>query len=226
MVAAEFSLLLDELRAWLGLGTSADEQRFDSVLMRCIEAAERRVARHCGRGTGTWLTAARTEYFSGTFNAEMILTYTPVTALASVAEVTSATTAGVETTSTGGLEVNRFTVDGYAPGAAFTAHEGILRFRGNTTTTAGNAFESGGEILTLPRYHASPNFGDGAKSIKVAYTGGFASVGVTPGDLLQAFLECAAELAVDSPKFADRREQVVKGRWKELAAPFVRGGVL
>lgn len=219
-MAVEFPILIDNLKAWLGLGSSASEQGFDAVLMRALEVAEKLVARYCGRGDGTWLTATRTEYFSGTFNGEVVLTYTPVTALTSVSKVSAATTAGVETTDSDA--VNLFTVDGYAPGAAFTAYDGILRYRDSRQAS----FTTGDDLVVMPRYYATPNFGDGAMDNKVVYTGGYANVASVPMDLQQAILECAAGLAAESPVYQGDRERVRAnaGRWKELAQPFVRGG--
>lgn len=221
---AEFTGLLDTLRPFMGLGETAPEQKFDGVLLSAIEDAEEVVSRYCGRGGAGWLTAARVEYFSGRCSGTLLLTHTPVTAVSAVVEVTLATSAGVETTVP--VDTATVTVDGYPIGAAMTASVGALQYRGAGSPTA--AFLTGADVVTFPSFGDYPNFGDGRSNIKVSYTGGYATIAATPKTLKRAIMECAAELAAESPSFYAARERVSenKGRWKTLADPFVKGGVV
>lgn len=74
-----------DVKTYLGLsGTS-----YDDLLDDLLEQAEDTIRRICGKGTGLFASAARTEKFPGAFQEIIYVTHRPVTAVTSVKVYTS-----------------------------------------------------------------------------------------------------------------------------------------
>jgi hypothetical protein len=171
---------VNEAQDYLGLGSSENT----ALVARLLGAAEDKLARLCDRfdtGGNHWLSAARVEYIDGHSAGRLLLSWRPVTAVASVSLVYAG---GDEQA----LDLSRLTVDGYDLGGAFTGPSGVLGFRASGPSVMG--WEHGdpvGARMAGP----VPNFGGGFRRVKVAYTGGFVTV---PNDLALAALETTAML--------------------------------
>ena len=179
------------VKRWLSVPTGyADD---DVLIAEIIERTEDRINDLCGRKVGPttqhgFVTGSKVEYFEGDLAGSVLLSFWPVTAVASVVSVTGSDSSGVETSYT--IALTRLDVDGYAIGGTFTAPVGRLGFR-KTVPGSAMGFEYG-----EPQYGYQPFIGVGAnfgvgRRIKVTYTGGYAVTAI-PGQLQQAAIDMAA----------------------------------
>lgn len=168
---------LTEIKTYLSISGTGN----DTLLTALAEAGEDWIFRYCNRPSG-FASASQTEYFDGEFSETLpALTYSPVTAVASVKIST-----GEGTWST--LTLSTMSIDGLPlDGTAFTTHKGIIRFR----SRAGNkwSFETG-QVPYTPIQHGA-NFGGGRDTVQVVYTGGYSSI---PAALEQASIMAASDL--------------------------------
>lgn len=185
---------VDEVKAWLTPSGGSIPATADVLIGRLLAVAERRAAEVCNRNRGAesqwgFLTGSKVELLDGDYARSVVLTYTPVTAVASVVDVYAATSAGVESTTT--IDMTRLAVDGYAIGGSFSAPDGVLAFRDGSDA---GGFLVGEDVAGMSRFWpegTTPNFGGGFRKIKVTYTGGWAASSF-PATLKQAIIELAA----------------------------------
>lgn len=174
-----------------------DDQTADSAqLTAAIDAAEDAMARYCNRfdeGGDHWLSAARTEYIDGENSRQVILTFTPITAVATVTILTSAT--GGTTVALTDLDCDGLPISGLAAGTPGT--RGRLRMRqAFGSPRSANSYASGLDLIG--------GLGFGPGSVKVAYTGGYAAA---PAALAQAAMVYAAQLYRDMARDASIKSE-------------------
>lgn len=169
-----------------------DTSASSTTLTTMANAAEAMIARRCNRfddaGGNHWLTASHTDRITADFARRIGLKHTPISAISSVT-ITAAN--GVTYT----VPLTSINCDGIAIASLATNNmgfQGVLAWYGDPVTSTAAWFDAG-----LPRPSAysaipSPNFGSGYKSLIVAYTGGYASTSVVPGDLTLAATELSA----------------------------------
>lgn len=208
------------------LGMPADGGANGPELTAILDEAERRLADLCGRPAASpWASASRTEYLDGDLGNGILLTYTPITAVASVVTTTGASS-GTETTAS--ISTDRLAVDGAPIGGTFTAYTGLLHFR-STGRDRVLGFEWGEPVQTYGM-DPGPAFPGGHNRIKVTYTGGIVTTGnqAFVGSLRRAVLELATAIfrhsgadksGADKPDMdrAERRAVALAGqfcRWR------------
>jgi hypothetical protein len=170
---------------WLG-----DSSIPAATLSPYINLAEASIARYCNRyddkAGAHWLTSSREEYIQGEFSTHVIVKFTPVTAIASVEIMTSATSSQTLTTT-------NFSCDGIPFASLAQANPGtagqIAFFSGLLNAPA--AWDAGYTPIYYPSIGVpySPNFAGGQKRVRVTYTGGYWTSGTgsqLPGDLIHA----------------------------------------
>lgn len=172
------------VRSYLGDPTA------DATLTQAaIDAAEDRIARECGRfdeaAGAHWLSASRTEYLDGEWSKDVLLTFTPITAVATVSVIESATAS--TTVALTDLECDGLPISGLAAGTPGRA--GRLGYRRYAEPSVA-AFAQGYD----PFY---PRFPGGSQRVKVTYTGGYATA---PKALAQAAMVYAAQLCRDAAR--------------------------
>lgn len=170
------------VRSYLGDPTA------DATLTQAaIDAAEDRIARECGRfdeaAGAHWLTASRTEYLDGELSKDVLLTFTPITAVATVSVIESATAS--TTVALTDLECDGLPISGLAAGTP--GRVGRLGYRRYAEPSVA-AFAQGYD----PFY---PRFPGGSQRVKVTYTGGYATA---PKALAQAAMVLAAQIYRDA----------------------------
>lgn len=151
--------------------TSADA----TLLTMMIGAAEAEIARLCGRweiAGNFWLTAAHTERFDGEDAKNVLLRFTPVTAISSV-NITTGASSSVSVTLTN-LECDGIAIASLS--ATVAGLVGRLGWRTGGTAITSDWFGQGYPENTVLPMRDQPNWGSGESSVVVAYTGGYATV--------------------------------------------------
>lgn len=172
------------VRSYLGDATA------DSTLVQAaIDAAEDAIARECNRFDplgNHWLSGAHTEYIDGENAKDIILTFVPITAIASLDIINaagSATSVGLTNVECDGLPIT-----GLAAGTPGTVGRVGWRFYPGPITA-----EAFGAALD----HNGRGWGGGSQRVKAVYTGGFAAA---PKALAQAAMVYAAQLYRDAAR--------------------------
>lgn len=156
-----------------------------------IDAAERLIAHACDRldpSGNHWLSASHVERIDGEHFPHVLLRFTPVTAIASVA-ITSDASSSVS------IPLTELECDGIAIaslGSNSPATTGRLGYRASAAGGSLTTWWDAG--LPMPNWAwsvRSPNFGGGRSRVVVTYTGGYASA---PADLAMAATILAAEM--------------------------------
>lgn len=173
------------VRSYLGDPTA------DATLTQAaIDAAEDRIARECGRfdeaAGAHWLSASRTEYLDGEWSKDVLLTFTPITAVATVSIINSATAATSVTLTD--LECDGIPIASLAAGTP--GRVGRLGLRQYSVGSSAAAYASGLDFL-------GDGFQGGSQRVKVTYTGGYATA---PKALAQAAMVYAAQLCRDAAR--------------------------
>lgn len=213
-------ITLSEFKEWLNVPSTVET--YDTPLYSCAESGEAMVAAYCNRARGEpvqhgFVSGTKIEYLDGDDAQEVLLTYTPVTAVESVGIVQGVTN-GVESITS--ISLDLLTVDGYSLGApSFSAPKGVLAFR-----TAGRfdaMWEYGAEI------GRPATFGGGCNRVKVVYRGGYTHGATVPREVREAMLRAGAELwratgvypTVNPGEFESGFHDT---KWRELLRPHIR----
>jgi len=183
-----------ELTSVSAVQTFLDDTTLTSgQLTPAINAAEDFIARYCNRydeaGFNHWLTASRVERLDGNLFNHLLLRWTPVTAIASVALTDTAS-------SSTSITLTDLECDGIAIASLSTSpgRTGRLGFRATPKASAAAWFDSGWPQPSGLSWVRSPNFRGTASGVVVTYTGGYASAGVLPRDLTYVATMMAASM--------------------------------
>lgn len=148
----------------------------DSALLTIMAgAAESEIARLCGRweiAANYWLTAAHTERFDGEDAKNVLLRFTPVTAISSVV-ITTGASSSVTVTLTN-LECDGIAIASLS--ASVAGLVGRLGWRTGGTAITSDWFGQGfPEPSLVTPARDQPNWGSGENSVVVVYTGGYSA---------------------------------------------------
>lgn len=225
---------LEQVAEWLGM--PGDGGQYGPALTRAMNVAEASINRICGRNVGAksthgFVTGTKVEYIDGDLADRLVLRYTPVTAVASVANVYGADSSGTESSTS--VSLTTLQVDGYPlGGSAFNAEIGVLGYRNNGRDQV-YGFEYG-EPQAAYMPFSRPAFPDGSKKVKVTYTGGYAA-NLIPADLTQAAIEMAASIfkrsgvwkggGAGGEAFTKQVMDADNERLMSLLHPYIRPGV-
>lgn len=160
---------LSKVKAYLGVTETAD----DAYIGDCIEAAEDWIRQYCGRPLG-WVSATRTEFFDGMNAAAVVLTYTPVVSLTSVA-VWDGGAYSVQDSS----------------GLALDPDTGVLSVRDDRAVRWPGFEPYSQQVSIAPGVIPNESFASGARAVRVIYVGGY-SASAVPALLGQAAREMTA----------------------------------
>lgn len=198
------------VRSYLGDATA------DSTMVQAaIDAAETAIARECGRfdpGGSHWLTASHTEYIDGECAKDILLTFTPITAVASI-DIINAAGSATSVTLTN-VECDGLPISGLAAGTpGRVGRIGWRSYPGPVTP------ESFGAALD----QSGPGWGAGSQRVKVVYTGGFATA---PADLVQAAVIYAAQMYRDKDiNLGVQSESLGDYSYTRPTTPFAKSGL-
>lgn len=166
------------------------DQSADSTLVTTfLNAAEQMIAKSCGRfdpAGAHWISASHTERIDGEWSPDILLKFTPVTAISSVVVTTSAS--GSYTVDTTLLEMDGIAIASLSTGTS-AGVTGRLGYRNNGFGSTKAWFDTGIQEPSL--LSVAPNFGGGGNRVVVAYTGGYAAA---PDDLILAANILAASM--------------------------------
>ncbi len=154
-----------------------DQDADSTQITAYATAAEAAIARMCGRFDAAgnhWLTASRVERIDGEWSPDVLLKFTPITALTYVRVTTNATAySAVDTTL---LDVDGIAIADLS--ASVAGYTGRLGHRNGGLSGVRSWFDTG---LSEPGpLSCIPNFGGGSNRVVVSYTGGYATVAAIP----------------------------------------------
>lgn len=163
---------VSDVKEWLGLSGST----YDTAIGNFGTRAEARIARICNRPDG-FTSGSKTEYLSGESADRLVLTYTPVTAIASIQLLSQGSV--IET-----IQSTDYSVDD-ASGVVGLDVTYAGRYFGGSYLYGDDRGVADGSRRLLP------NLSVGYRNVKVIYTGGYSTY---PDDLKQAVIEYTAFL--------------------------------